>query len=94
MNSLEASGAEFIGMHVFSHGGKVWVYGDISTFGILIGVNDDFSVASNRKFSNTAVQSGTSDGNGVAYFVCYKSGKPTLIKVQESDYSILIERKI
>ena len=56
-------------------------------------VRDDFTVESNRLFSNTELTSGTPDGAGNVYFVGYISKRTRIIKVQESDYSIIFEKE-
>ena len=55
-------------------------------------VNDDFSILSNRLFSTADVEKGVSDGNGNVYFLGSQSSRAVLVKLQESDYSIVFEK--
>ena len=45
---MTVSGAQQLGVLVFSTGGKVWIFGEGSTSSaILMVINEDFSIASN-----------------------------------------------
>lgn len=93
LNALQVASADFNGVIVFTAGGKAWTYGTLGSAGILIAVNDDFTVVSNRQYASTNIYIGTSDGSGNAYFLGEVSSKTILIKVQESDYNIMLEKE-
>lgn len=56
-------------------------------------VRDDFTIASNRRFSTSLINAGASDGSGNAYFFANFGSKCRLVKMQESDYFIVFERE-
>ena len=53
LNSIQIANADFHGVIVFTSGGKVWTYGESSSSSILIAVNDDFTIASNKLFASS-----------------------------------------
>ena len=82
-------GSKLKGVLVFTYGGRVWICGKHSanSVGVLIALNDDFSVASSRYYSNTIIIVGGHDGTGHAYFLNVK--KAQIVKVRESDYAVI-----
>ena len=93
LNSLEMAGYKFEGVIVFAAGGSFWLYGTSYSNSVIFALNDDFTLVDNKELPSTQLKIGTSDGNGHAYFLGSLSSKTRLLKLKESDYSIVFEKE-
>ena len=93
LNTLKLADSVFFGLLVPSPGGKIWVHGLAgSGQGLLIVVNDDFTVAYNHEMGQ-GIYHATSDGNGFTYLYSTIDKYLHILKVQESDYSHVFEKR-
>ena len=61
LNVCRVSSSDIKGAIVFSSGGKIWVYGPQGASSYVFVLNEDFSIASNRKYASSNIHKGASN---------------------------------
>ena len=56
LNALGMSSGEFFeGVLVFAAGGRVWVFGNTASASVIVAANEDFTLASSKKYWSTSI---------------------------------------